>query len=527
MQHRSGRMVIALAPVFAAMIIASCGNENTTGPIIATLVLASGSGQTAPAGSTLPLPLTVRAVDQANQPIPNVTVIWEVTAGGGSVSPAQSITGSDGLASTTLRLGSAAGSNTVSATFSGGQPVVFSATAIPLSGPGGSSPNVNFASISAGGRSSCGVTTANVLYCWGYNGEGQLGIGAASLGAGPVYSYPQPSAATGTLTFRESVAALYHACAVTLSGVGYCWGVNIDGRLGTGNVSPPFNAPVQVVTPTSFQSLSVGRVHTCGLSFSNRVFCWGYARDGELGSGKLAPEVDSLGNVVSPPPDFIAVPTEADSGGTLGLRYQAVAAGGVHTCAITTASFGSVAFCWGDNQYGQLGNGSFGVSSSYFTPNAVARDDIQFAAITAGYTHTCGIDTSGIAYCWGGNDSGQLGTGSSGDMVSVPTTVSGGLTFTAISAGMAHTCGLTGTGAIYCWGANAYGQLGDGTTASRSAPVLVSGALHFKAVAVGDRHTCGVTTDNLAYCWGDNQYGQVGDGSTTRRTGPAKVLSQP
>src|ERR1051325_1099609 len=105
MQRRSGRMVIALAPVFAAMIIASCGTDNTTGPVIASLVLASGAGQTAPAGSTLPLPLTVRAQDQANQPVSGVTVLWEVTAGGGSVSPAQSITGSDGLASTTLQLG--------------------------------------------------------------------------------------------------------------------------------------------------------------------------------------------------------------------------------------------------------------------------------------------------------------------------------------------------------------------------------------------------------------------------------------
>jgi alpha-tubulin suppressor-like RCC1 family protein len=519
-------MVIALAPVFAAMIIASCGTDNTTGPVIASLVLASGAGQTAPAGSTLPLPLTVRAQDQANQPVSGVTVLWEVTAGGGSVSPAQSITGSDGLASTTLQLGSAAGTNTVTATFSGGQPVVFSATALPLSGPGGTSPNVNYASISAGGRSTCGITTDNVLFCWGYNGEGELGIGAAASGSGPVYAYPQPSAATGKLTFRQTVSSLYHACGITLAGVGYCWGVNIDGRLGTGAVSPVVDAPVQVVTPTSFQSITVGRVHTCGLSFSNRVFCWGYSSDGELGIGKQAPIVDSLG-VVTPPPDFLGVPTEADSGGVLGLRYQAVAAGGVHTCAIATAAFGGGAFCWGDNQYGQLGNGSFGVSSAFFTPNAVAGSAIQFSAITAGYTHTCGLDVSGTPYCWGGNDSGQLGIGTSGDIAVAPTAVSGGLTFTAISAGMAHTCGLTGAGAIYCWGANAYGQLGDGTTSNRTGPVLVSGGMHFKGVAVGDRHTCGVTTDNLAYCWGDNQYGQLGDGSTTRRTGPAKVLFQP
>jgi alpha-tubulin suppressor-like RCC1 family protein len=526
MQRRSGRLWIALIPVFAAMFVASCGQDSTTGPVIVSLVQVSGTGQSAPVNTVLTTPFVVRVQDQSGGPVGGVTVTWEVTAGGGSVSPTQSVTGADGLASTTLHLGSSAGANTVSASFGSGTPVVFSAIATSVGGPGTASPLVNYSSISAGGRSSCGVTTDNVLFCWGYNGEGQLGIGAASGGAGPVFAYPQPTAAAGSLTFKQTVASLYHACAVTLSGVGYCWGVNIDGRLGTGGFSAPVNTPGQVVTPTSFQSISVGRVHTCGLSFSNRVFCWGYSSDGELGIGKQAPIVDSLGNV-TPAPDFTGIPTEADSGGVLGLRYQAVAAGGLHTCAITTPLFGSVAFCWGDNQNGELGNGSIGVSNTYFTPNAVARNDIHFMAITAGYTHTCGLDTSGIPYCWGGNASGQLGTGGGGAAVSLPTAVSGGLSFAAISAGMAHTCGVTTSGVLYCWGSNQFGQLGIGTTSDQSAPTQVTGGLLFRSVSAGDRHTCGVTTTNVAYCWGDNQFGQLGDGTTTRRTAPTKVASQP
>jgi alpha-tubulin suppressor-like RCC1 family protein len=380
---------------------------------------------------------------------------------------------------------------------------------------------VNFASLGAGGRNSCGVTTANVLFCWGYNGEGQLGIGKASQGSGSVFALPQPSAATGNLAFRQVVASLYHACAITLSGVGYCWGINIDGRLGN-NTEVPSNEPAQVATPVSFQSVTVGRTHTCGLSFSNRVFCWGYALDGALGIG--IPVADSAGE---PPPDFKAVPIEADSGGVLGLRYSTLTAGGLHSCAITTPLLGSAAYCWGDDQSGQLGNGAVGQSFAYYSPKPVTGG-LTFIAITAGYTHTCALAPGGIPYCWGGNTTGQLGDGSN-TLRTAPTAVSGGLAFFGISAGMSHTCAVTAAGAVWCWGSNGSGQLGDGTTTNSNVPVLVTvaGGLAFKAVSAGDLHTCAVTTTNIAYCWGNNQYGQLGDGTQITRLVPTKVAFQP
>lgn len=109
----------------------------------------------------------------------------------------------------------------------------------------------------------------------------------------------------------------------------------------------------------------------------------------------------------------------------------------------------------------------------------------------------------------------------------MPVAVAGVLVFKDITAGEAHSCGLTALGVLYCWGSNAAGQLGDGTLTSRSAPVPVSGGLVFRSVSAGDQHTCAVTTTNIAYCWGDNQFGQLGDGTTVNRLAPTRLAFQP
>ena len=689
MQCRSGRLWTALAPVFAATILAACTEDSTSGPTLASLVLVSGSNQFGPIGSTLPQPLVIRVEDQGGQPIAGVTVTWQVTAGGGSVNPSQSVTDASGEASTSWRLGSSLGVNTVSASLGGSGGVVFSATATtappsnlvaaggnaqtgtvgaelpqpvvvratdavgnpkpgvvvtfsvtsgslsatsavtdadglasvlwtlgaasgtqnlsasvsglapltltatalpgapgaivilsgnnqsgspgsplpdslrvrvtdqfgnpvsgftvswaPLAGSGTVSPstsvtdangraatrwtlgstggpkavvaaagalsvtftgggNVLYASVNAGGRSTCGITVDAVMLCWGYNGEGQLGIGQPPAGSGPVFAFPQPTATTGNLTFRQIVASLYHACAVTLSSVGYCWGVNHDGRLGLNNLQPQ-NAPTKMLTSFSFQMMAVSRNHSCGLSLSERIYCWGYSGDGQIGIG---PAVG----------DSVLIPTEVLGG----LRYLAVASGGQHTCAITTGAGGGAGYCWGFNASGQLGDGS---ATAQNVPTAVSGG-LTLSAIAAGYNHTCALTGGGAAFCWGSNASGQLG--SAGGNSSSPVAVSGGLVFTAISAGEAHSCAVTAAGAAYCWGSNARGQLGNGTTASSIAPVAVSGGLVFTSISAGDQHTCGVTTANLSYCWGDNQFGQLGDGTLFNRLVPTRVAFQP
>jgi alpha-tubulin suppressor-like RCC1 family protein len=146
----------------------------------------------------------------------------------------------------------------------------------------------------------------------------------------------------------------------------------------------------------------------------------------------------------------------------------------------------------------------------------------QVPRINSGGYHTCGLTSTGAAYCWGRNDYGQLGDGTTTNRTS-PVPVAGGLTFQALAAGGYHTCGLTASGAAYCWGSNQYGQLGDGMQTDRGSPVAVAGGLTFQALSAGDYHTCGLTASGAAYCWGNNSVGQLGDGTTNSRSRPVAV----
>ena len=191
-----------------------------------------------------------------------------------------------------------------------------------------------------------------------------------------------------------------------------------------------------------------------------------------------------------------------------GLTFAAVSAGGFHTCGVTP---GGAAYCWGDNVYGQLGDGS---DTSRPSPVAVGGG-LTFVAVSAGGQHSCGVTPAGAAYCWGDNGYGELGDGSDTNRTS-PVPVGGGLIFVAVSAGGSHSCALTAAGTAYCWGDNGYGQLGDGPDTNRTSlvPVRVSGGLTFASLKGGDEHTCGVTPADATYCWGRNVEGELGDGTT-------------
>ena len=199
-----------------------------------------------------------------------------------------------------------------------------------------------------------------------------------------------------------------------------------------------------------------------------------------------------------------------------GLTFASVDAGGNHTCGLTTSG---VAYCWGRNASdGLLGNGS---TASSDVPVPVAGG-LTFASISVENTHTCGVTTSGAAYCWGNGFYGNLGNGSTADS-DVPVPVAGGLTFASVDAGGFHTCGLTPSGAAYCWGDGFDGALGNGSTTDSDVPVAVAGGLTFASVDAGLRYACGITTAGVAYCWGTNDRGQVGDGSKVERHAPVLV----
>jgi serine/threonine protein kinase/alpha-tubulin suppressor-like RCC1 family protein len=192
-----------------------------------------------------------------------------------------------------------------------------------------------------------------------------------------------------------------------------------------------------------------------------------------------------------------------------------VAAGGRHSCALDTS--GS-AVCWGSNDQGQLGDGTL----EDRTAPATVAGDLVFAQLSAGSSHTCGVTRDGDAYCWGNNERGQLGDATTLQR-NTPVRVGAAGPFKTVRAGFAHSCALSRAGEISCWGSNAYGQLGTGAGLTSTRPGDVAGGLRFGAMAVGWNHTCGITTAGDLYCWGANNGGQIGDGTHDDRRTPIRV----
>jgi alpha-tubulin suppressor-like RCC1 family protein len=348
--------------------------------------------------------------------------------------------------------------------------------------------------VSAGGNHTCGVTRDDRAYCWGNNREGQLGDGTTTQRLTPVL-------VAGGHQFRQVSAGFGHTCGVTTDYRAYCWGDNFDGELGDGTTTDR-HTPVLVAGGRRFRQVSAGSFHTCGANLFDHAFCWGGNFRGQLGDGTTT---DRL------------TPVHVHA---RGLRFRLVSAGNAHTCGVATDAS---AYCWGNNFKGQLGDGT---TTRRLTPVAVRRG-LSFRQVRAGgFAHTCGVTTNDQAYCWGLNNEGQLGIGTSGfaQRRLRPVAVLGGLQFRAVSAGNGnYTCGVTTGSLAYCWGHNGFGELGDGTTTRRLTPVAVVGGLQFPRVSAGSFHTCGVATNALAYCWGDNFDGQLGDGTTTDRPRPVPV----
>jgi alpha-tubulin suppressor-like RCC1 family protein len=269
---------------------------------------------------------------------------------------------------------------------------------------------------------------------------------------------------------------------------------------GTGAVHDTFN--VQAAAPHgTFAQISAGFfLSTCAVATRGAGYCWG---------GQGTSSTDSSGDAATP---FYSTPV-AVSGG---LTFAAISGGGTHTCGLTVAG---AAYCWGDNFNGQLGNGDTAASS---TPVAVTGG-LTFKAVSAGIYHTCSLTTAGAIYCWGNDYGGELGNGAISYVNSSPVLVAGGLSFVAVGAGYQYSCGLTTSGAAYCWGENDYGELGNGSTTSSSTPVAVTGGLSFAALSTGYFHACGLTAGGTAYCWGGSIYGELGNGTTTSSLTPVAV----
>ncbi len=354
-------------------------------------------------------------------------------------------------------------------------------------------------------------------------------VTAVALGSGAIEATSEGVSDTAvitvvTLSFASVTGGDAHTCGLTPGGVAYCWGLNREGELGNGangpdvcDVDPDYGdytcsrSPVAVAGGLTFAALTGGWGHTCGITTSGKPYCWGL--NAALGIGTAIGPEDCLANHGAGP-EWCARSPVAVAGG---LTFSSIATAGSsgHVCALTT---NGAAYCWGLNESGQLGDGSTAIQ---WAPIAVTGG-LTFTSLSVGPRNTCGVTTGALAYCWGYNYEGQLGNGSSMPS-SVPVAVTGGLTFASLSVGASHTCGVTTGGLAYCWGSNAFGWLGNGSTESSSVPVLVTGGLDFTAVTAGQTHTCGITTSGEPYCWGYNFVGQLGNGSTTSSSVPVLV----
>ena len=347
--------------------------------------------------------------------------------------------------------------------------------------------------LSAGGDHTCGLTSAGAARCWGSNGHGELGTGDLANSA-------TPAPVAGSPSFAAIAAGGSFTCALTSSRAVYCWGTD-----GAGNYFPH---PVDLSGGLSFTALTAGAGHACALTSGGTAYCWGGNDAGQLGTGSTTNS---------------ATPVRVAGG----VTFAALAAGQWHTCGLSQSG---AAYCWGLNASGELGIGS--ITNWADSAPAPVAGGLTFTTLAAGGGHTCGLTSSGAAYCWGRNTVGELGTVTvSATYSALPIPAAQGLTFTALTAGggggfsIGHTCGLTSDGVVWCWGSNSEGQLGDGSTANSTAPVAVAGGLRFSALSAGENHTCGLTRSGGTYCWGLNRDGELGDGTARSLWVPGPVSS--
>lgn len=355
------------------------------------------------------------------------------------------------------------------------------------------------------------VTPTGYVASWGSNVKNELGNGSATMSLVPTESLNKGLLAGKKISAVSAGAE--HSCGIS-EGKAYCWGNNRYGQLGNGATNTTAGWPVAVnaagvLAGKTVTALAGGWAHTCAIA-DGQAYCWGYNVNGELGNKSFT---DS------------SVPVKVDTSGALaGKTITGIYAENNNTCAIADGS----AFCWGLNKYGQLGNNSI-VSSSI--PVAVDTSGLlagkQIASISQGQNHTCAL-TDGTVYCWGSNYNNELGNTVKNQSL-VPSAVDNtglaGKTITSITSGNNYNCEIA-DGALYCWGTDFQGGMGNKLTkAAVPTPVDTSGALAGKTVTAVDAsgyNTCAVA-NNAVYCWGANNYGQLGNNTPAGSSSPVPV----
>lgn len=383
------------------------------------------------------------------------------------------------------------------------------------------SPGTTYQYTSDGDSYSLSATTSNsdtAAFYTTSSDSGTILIGVAS-------GHTAPGSGGGT-GWKLIAARDYHACAITLTDKTYCWGYNFYGAVGNGLTEDTYGAGIAVLQGAmpggaTIESISVGGYHTCAIASDDKAYCWGNGSYGELGDGF------NNDSTLSP----VAVAQGAIPGG---VTIKQISAGYDHTCAIGS---NNLTYCWGRNNYGQLGNGNTGTNSN--VPVAVSQGAIPggvtLSQVDNGKSHSCAVASNGKAYCWGWNNAGELGNGNN-TLSNTPVAVVDGAmpvdsTIKQVAVGNYHSCAINQTdNKAYCWGYNTTGQLGIGVTGNKNTPNLVQngvipGGLTMTKIDAGSGQTCLIASDNKAYCWGSNGSGQLGDGTVDNSYTPVVVVN--
>ncbi|WP_172415410.1 RCC1 domain-containing protein [Comamonas thiooxydans] len=347
--------------------------------------------------------------------------------------------------------------------------------------------------ISAGAQHTCAVLTSGGVACWGSNTYSQLGTGTSNDSIVPV-TLP------GLSGIVNVSAGSVHTCAVSNSGALYCWGYNGQGQAGQDKSIVTIPTPM-AVDGSGFKSVDLGSRHSCALKLNGELYCWGQGSLGSLGTGFRTSFTT---------PTLVAGPVST---------VTAFSTGEYHTCAIS----GGALYCWGFNASGQLGAAE-GNTSNLLTPMRVSGLDSGVTDVATGSNHTCAVH-NGEAKCWGAGGNGRLGDGTVTTRHVPAAGVTGlGNGVTKVSAGSAFSCAVK-NGEVWCWGENSAGQLAQGSTSAGSlVPVRAAqvGSSEVTDITLGDIFAC-VRQAGLAKCWGGNEAGQLGNGTTETRSLPVGV----
>lgn len=324
----------------------------------------------------------------------------------------------------------------------------------------------------------CALRSDRTLWCWGNDAIHQLGIDAIAM------SFGSPARVGMESTWASVAGGCRHTCATRDDGTLWCWGDDGTGQLGNGSSSSATQAaPTRVNSATDWELVRSSRLHTLALKTNGALYCWGFGARCGVG----------MSSTLTAP---VRIGTAA---------WKDVSAGVDTSCAIRSDD---QLYCWG--------NGAAGTGLVSTTP--VVQGDVAWTwkRVSAGEGFACAIRSNDELYCWGSNLASRLGVGeaSAAYITSSPRKV-GTATWRAISAGQDHACGIQTDGSLWCWGENAEGRLGIGASGgTRSTPQRVGTETTWASVSAAWPHSCATRTDGTAWCWGSDASGELGNGTT-------------